>query len=153
MRLYNIISLFTIAFGLFSTVFNAFSISLWNKDKEKFNKLKPMIIISIILNFILIFIEITFIILVKRYVWFTVGSIIACIMMLATNVLAIIDIAREGVAQTTDKKEKASSEGISFECKMKKLAEMKNDKLIDEKEFEILKKSFIEDELGKTTKK
>lgn len=86
-----LILLITLALSIISLVFNAIAISAWNKKPEAYKKKRGIIITAIVFNFIVV------LLLIIGMTGKTVGvfDIIFMISLIATNVLAIVDLARE----------------------------------------------------------
>lgn len=88
-----IISILLYGVVVVAIVFNAISISAWNKNKEGFKKKKSKIITAIVFNFIVVlFALISLIVGASAPVAFLVLIFLA---LVATNVLAFVDLGIE----------------------------------------------------------
>lgn len=143
-----IVVIFTVA--LVSLVFNAFAIAFWNKSKDDFKKSKGLLVTAVVLNFVFVLLELIALVTLTRYIGFMIVSAIVSLLVLAANILAIISLCIENVPKI----EKVKTPNVSvsnlptFENKMKKLGQMRDCGQITKEEYDLLKKSFIEDEIN-----
>ena len=87
-----IISILLFSVVVVAIIFNAMSISAWNKNKERFKKKKSQIITAIVFNFIVILFALITLIVTATPVAFFVLILFA---LVATNVLAFVDMGIE----------------------------------------------------------
>ncbi len=140
-----------LAFAVVSLVLNALVIKAWNKSPEFYKKEKGKIIAATVFNFIMI------VLLIIGIAGSTEGvpvlNIIIILALIATNVLAYVDLGLErkrvekleAEGATVEEDEK---EATDVERKIEKLNTMKEQGLITDAEYEELKKSYIKEKLN-----
>lgn len=147
----SIISIVLIVLLLVSLILNICMISSWNKSTEIFIKRKPALITTIVFNFICVLLYFIYLVAFVTVVTFFVAFIILTVAaLIASNVLYIIDIAREGTKNKGEDNVNNSKYGksiTSIESKIAKLLEMKNKGILSEEEYSNLKQKYIQDEL------
>lgn len=87
-----VILAFELVFAIVSLIFNALSISSWNKSSEVYKKKRGIIITAIVLNFIfVVFMIVAFVIGVST----SALNIIVMVLLTIVDALAIIDLILE----------------------------------------------------------
>ena len=91
MIILGVIALITIALIVVSLVFNILGITAWNKDAQGYQKKRKFVITAVVLNFVLVLLM-----LISMFTGaFSVMSVLLLLALVAGNVLAIVDLARE----------------------------------------------------------
>lgn len=87
-----IVMLLVIALVVVSLVFNSISISAWNKSVAEFPKKKGKVVTAVVLNFVLVALLIISAIMSSSI---TVMPVLLILGLVATNVLALVDLSLE----------------------------------------------------------
>ena len=88
---FGVVGLLTIALVVVSLVFNILGITAWNKNAEGYQKKRKFVITAVVLNFVVVLLMLIGMLMGS----FSVISLIVMLALIATNVLAIVDLARE----------------------------------------------------------
>lgn len=130
---------------------NIFIIPIWNKSEELFLKRKSTIIATIVFNFICILIYLIFLILfVNNVTFYVVFMILTIFALIASNVLYIIDISKtKNQSETIDETKTGTKDHNLIKSKIEQLLELKNSNLITDEEYNLLKKSYLEEIIKK----
>ena len=125
-----------VLFGIFSMSFSIVAITSWNKLPNKFKRKKGKTIAAIVFNFLLIGVELAFLILLSELKKITIPICIAIVsVFFVVNILFIIDLSLEG---RRTRKYNEKQEIIN--------AELANKKLNDEK---LAKQKELKDKIAK----
>lgn len=151
--------LLTIAIAVLGLIFNILSIPAWNKTPEVFRKKRGFIITAVVFNFVVV---------VLSLIGYAGGearvnilSILMLIGLTTASVMFIVDMAIEGkraakFAQQNQPAEEVAAQAVatqagsapsSLEEKLVKLSQMKEQGIIDEQEYNELKKKYISEML------
>ena len=87
-----IVMLLVVALVVVSLVFNSISISAWNKSVAEFPKKKGKVVTAVVLNFVLVALLIISAIMSSMI---TVMPVLLILGLVATNVLALVDLSLE----------------------------------------------------------
>ncbi len=139
-----------LAFAVVSLVLNALAIKAWNKSPEFYTKGKGKIITATVFNFIMI------VLLIIGIAGSTEGvpvlNILIILALIATNVLAYVDLGLEKKRVAKLEAEggagEEEEEPNDVEKKIEKLNTMKEQGLITDTEYEELKRSYINEKLN-----
>lgn len=153
-----------------SLIFDAISISAWNKEPEGYKKKKGIIITSIVFDFLTI---------IALLVNFSVVSVLFALTLIASNVLKIIDLSNEDKKVKEFLEQKAKPQVVkqpnlvntettslskpavvvqpkgnekdfeTLEKRLVKLISMREKGLINEEEYNELKKELIQGDMTK----
>ena len=137
-----------LALSIIALVFNAISIAAWNKSQDNFKKKRKFVITAIVFNFIVILFIIIGLLMSGSL---AVLDIITLIVLIAANVLFIVDLAIE--KKRFAQPEEVAVEAVAapksdIEAKIEKLNDMKAQGLISDEEYEELKKSYIKEKVN-----
>ena len=130
-----------------SLLLNIFIIPIWNKSEECFKKRKPLFISGIVFNFICILLYLIFLILfVNNITFYVVFMILTILALIASNVLYIIEICKEKSKQNEIivKTKNETEDNNLIKSKIEQFLELKNSGLITDEEYNLLKKSYLE---------
>lgn len=137
-----IMVVYALAVSIVGLVFSILTTKAWKKDTEVFKSKKGKIITSIVFAFLGIVAA------------FLVANIIVAIlvmfMLIATAVLAIVDLCLEKkrAGKVEEVSTTAAPNASELEDKIEKLNDMKAQGMISDEEYEELKKNYIKEKLG-----
>lgn len=170
-----IISLLWFLLSITTLVFSILAIVSWNKSKEKFQSMKKLNIVAVVMNFVLFVVGIIMLVIGAAYVdWACALTIISMLLAVPAAILLIVDFALEGkrdanaapvVATAQPQSQEVAAEvakvsavisteaklaaADEFAQKLAKLDALKKNGLLDEEEYSEIKKSYVKDYLGK----
>lgn len=151
--------LLTIAIAVLGLIFNILSIPAWNKTPEVFRKKRGFIITAVVFN--LVVVVLSLIGYAGGEARVNILSILMLIGLTTASVMFIVDMAIEGkraakFAQQNQPAEEVAAQAVatqagsapsSLEEKLVKLNQMKEQGIIDEQEYNELKKKYISEML------
>ncbi len=143
--------LLILAIIIVSLIFNAFMIPISISAPEKYHKRAPVIVVTIVFNFLLLFVGLGMFAVYHRFYYFLLLAI-----SIAANIFYIIDKNTEkarlktlGIKVEELGKKSSNNKKSELQNKIDDLTEMKAQGLITDTEYEELKKSYIAKELEK----
>lgn len=150
-----IVMIITIAIAVLGLLFNILSISAWNKAPEVFRKKRGFIITAIVFNLLIVVLSLIGYAGEGATVNFL--SILMLLCLIAASIMFIVDLAQEkkrvaeleaqnATEEVTAETAQAST-ATALEEKLVKLSQMKEQGLIDEQEYNELKKKYISEML------
>ena len=153
-----ILSLILVLISVLALVFSAVCIAPWNKSAEDYKKKKGMIITAVVFNFISTLATLIMLIAGSSG-WVVVVMILGMLLAIASAVLLLVDICREGgkvskqetttqVNGTVASNDSKLVAAETFEKKLAKLNAMKEHGIITEEEYSEIKKSYVKEFLG-----
>ena len=136
-------------FEITSLILNAISISAYENSNEVYNKKRPLLLTTIVFNFIvaaLFFATMSFGSDTSTIILF----LILIFALIAVNVFYILDLSLENKKQNDfacEETTKKITQSISDE--IERLADLRNRKILSQSEFETLKKEMIKQQTKK----
>ena len=154
-----IVMIITIAIAVLGLIFNILSIPTWNKAPEVFRKKRGVIITAIVFN--LLIVVLSLIGYADEGATVNFLSILMLLCLIAASVMYIVDLATEkkrvaeleaqnATEETTETAQDSpvqASTATALEEKLVKLNQMKEQGIIDEEEYNELKKKYISEML------
>ena len=151
-----IVMIVTIAIAVLGLIFNILSIPAWNKAPEVFRKKRGVIITAIVFN--LLIVVLSLIGYAGEGATVNVLSILMLLCLIASSIMYIVDLATEkkrvaeleaqnATEETEAEAEATVSTATALEEKLVKLNQMKEQGIIDEEEYNELKKKYISEML------
>ncbi len=150
-----IVMIITIAIAVLGLLFNILSIPAWNKAPEVFRKKRGIIITAIVFNLLVVVLSLIGFAGEGTSVSFL--SILMLLCLIAASIMYIVDLATEkkkvaeleaqnATEEVTEETAQAST-ATALEEKLVKLNQMKEQGIIDEEEYNELKKKYISEML------
>lgn len=154
-----IVMIITIAIAVLGLIFNILSIPAWNKAPEVFRKKRGVIITAIVFNLLIVVLSLIGYAGEGTTVNFL--SILMLLCLIASSIMFIVDLATEkkrvaeleaqnATEETTETAQDSpvqASTATALEEKLVKLSQMKEQGIIDEQEYNELKKKYISEML------